>query len=171
MPKHPPYRSVEATESALGLLPSIALSSAQSGTGDAAGVDAWLSDHQQRPEAGDESAQGTVSKLGHSPLGFAGLCPTSSRAMAKQNYATWCAPPGRAVVSTAGWTVGCAAHRARRAFSREPETSRRKSIASDSLDRPAAGRTVAGPDADAPPVPQQTAVVDLQWPGGGDARQ
>jgi len=31
MPKHPPYRSVEATESALGLLPSIALSSAQFG--------------------------------------------------------------------------------------------------------------------------------------------
>ena len=31
MPKHPPYRSVEATESALRLLPSIALSSAQSG--------------------------------------------------------------------------------------------------------------------------------------------
>jgi hypothetical protein len=30
MPKHPPYRSVEATESALGLLP-IALSSAQFG--------------------------------------------------------------------------------------------------------------------------------------------
>jgi hypothetical protein len=29
MPKHPPYRSVEATESALRLLPSIALSSAQ----------------------------------------------------------------------------------------------------------------------------------------------
>jgi hypothetical protein len=31
MPKHPPYRSVEATESVLRLLPSIALSSAQSG--------------------------------------------------------------------------------------------------------------------------------------------
>jgi hypothetical protein len=31
MPKHPPYRSVEATESVLGLLPSIALSSAQFG--------------------------------------------------------------------------------------------------------------------------------------------
>ena len=31
MRKHPPYRSVEATESALRLLPSIALSSAQSG--------------------------------------------------------------------------------------------------------------------------------------------
>jgi hypothetical protein len=31
MPKHPPFRSVEATESALGLLPSIALSSAQFG--------------------------------------------------------------------------------------------------------------------------------------------
>ncbi len=31
MPEHPLYRSVEATESALRLLPSIALSSAQSG--------------------------------------------------------------------------------------------------------------------------------------------
>ena len=31
MPKHPLYRSVEATESALGLLPSMALSSAQLG--------------------------------------------------------------------------------------------------------------------------------------------
>ena len=31
MPKHPPYRSVEVTESALRLLPSIALSSAQFG--------------------------------------------------------------------------------------------------------------------------------------------
>jgi hypothetical protein len=31
MPKHPPYRSVEATESALRLLLSIALSSAQFG--------------------------------------------------------------------------------------------------------------------------------------------
>jgi len=31
MPEHPLYRSVEATESALRLLPGIALSSAQSG--------------------------------------------------------------------------------------------------------------------------------------------
>ena len=38
-------------------------------TGDAARVGAWLSDHQQRPGTGDESAQGTVSKLGHSLLG------------------------------------------------------------------------------------------------------
>ncbi len=67
--------------------------------------------------------------------------------------------------------LGCAAHGARRAFSRESETSGRENIAPDSLDRPAAGCPVAGPDADAPPVPQQAAAVDLQWPGGGDARQ
>jgi hypothetical protein len=40
-----------------------------------------------------------------------------------------------------------------------------------SLGRPASGCTVAGPDADAASVPQQAAVVDLQWPGGGNARQ
>ena len=47
----------------------------------------------------------------------------------------------------------------------------REHIAPGSLDRPASGHTVAGPDADATPVPQQAAVVDLQWPGGRDARQ
>src|SRR6266700_7538846 len=91
--------------------------------------------------------------------------------MAKQDYATWGAPSGRAAVSTAGWTVGCAAHCARRTSSREPKAPGRENIATDSVDRPAAGHTVAGPDADSPPFSQQTAVVDLQWLGGGDARQ
>ena len=81
--------------------------------------------------------------------------PRHREQMAEQDYATRCAPPSRAVLSADGWTVGCAAHRARRTFSREPETSGRENIAPDSLDRPAAGYTVAGPDADAPPVPQQ----------------
>jgi hypothetical protein len=71
-----------------------------------------------------------------------------------------------------GWTVAGAAHRARRTFSREPETSGRENIAPDSLDRPSAGyHPAAGPDADALPVPQQAAAVDLQWYGSGDARQ
>src|SRR5258705_11317190 len=91
--------------------------------------------------------------------------------MAEQDGARRRAPPSRAVVSAVGWTAGFAAHGARRTFGRESETSGREHIAPGSFDRPAAGRTVAGPDADAPPVPQQTAVVDLQWPGGGDARQ
>src|SRR3979490_652613 len=91
--------------------------------------------------------------------------------MAEQNCATRCASPSRAVLSADGWTVSCAAHGARRTFSREPETSSRENIAPDSLDWPAAGCPVAGPDADAPPVPQQAAAVDLQWSGGGDARQ
>src|ERR1700747_1765420 len=36
---------------------------------------------------------------------------------------------------------------------------------------PASGCTVAGPDADAAPVPQQATVVDLQWFGGGNVGQ
>src|SRR5438445_13461855 len=91
--------------------------------------------------------------------------------MAEQDCATRRAPPSRAVLSADGWTVGGAARGARRTFGREPETSGRENIAPDSLDRPAAGCLVAGPDADAPPVPQQAAVVDLQRSGSGDARQ
>src|ERR1700693_5778534 len=91
--------------------------------------------------------------------------------MAEQNCATRCAPPSRAVLSADGWTLGCAAHGARRTFSREPETSGRENIASDSVDRPAPGCPFAGPDADAPPVPQQAAALDLQWLGSGNARQ
>ena len=52
-----------------------------------------------------------------------------------------------------GWTVGCAAHRARRTFSREPETSGCEDTAPNSLDWSAASHTVAGADADTPPVP------------------
>src|ERR1700740_874270 len=91
--------------------------------------------------------------------------------MAEQNCAAWRAPPSRAVLSAAGWTVGGAARGARRTFGREPESSDRENIAPDSLDRPAAGCLVAGPDADAPPVPQQAAAVELQRSGSGDGRQ
>ena len=91
--------------------------------------------------------------------------------MAEQDCATRRAPPSRAVLSAAGWTVGCAAYGARRTFNREPETSGGENIAPDSLDRPVAGCLTAGLDADAPPLPQQAATVDLQRSGGGDARQ
>src|SRR6201982_883526 len=91
--------------------------------------------------------------------------------MAEQDCARRRAPPGRAVVSATGWTVGLAHRGARRAVGRKPETSGRENTAPGSRDRPASGRTVAGPNADATPVPQQAAAVDLQWPGGRDARQ
>src|SRR6201997_5902426 len=91
--------------------------------------------------------------------------------MAEQDCARRRAPPSRAVVSATGWTAGFAAHGARRAFGRKPETSGRENTAPGSRDRPASGRPVAGPNADATPVPQQAAAVDLQWPGGRDARQ
>ena len=62
-------------------------------------------------------------------------------------------------------------HRAWRTVGRKPEASGRENIAPGSLHRPASGCTVAGSDADATPVPQQEAAMDLQWPGGSDARQ
>src|SRR6478672_442276 len=68
-------------------------------------------------------------------------------------------------------SLGCSAHGSRRPFSREPETSGSENIVPDSVDRPASGCPVVGSDADAPPVPQQAATVELQWSGGGDARQ
>src|SRR5579863_1609308 len=91
--------------------------------------------------------------------------------MAEQDYATRCAPPGRADVPADGWTVSGAAHRARRTFSRESKTCGGKDTALDSVDRSTASHTVAGPDADTPQVPQQTAAVDLQGPSGRNARQ
>ena len=91
-------------------------------TAQAARVGAELSDHQQRFEAGDESAQGAISRLGHSLCRYPGLCSPLSRAMAEQDCAGWCAPPRGAVLSTSGWTAGFAAPGTRGIFGREPET-------------------------------------------------
>src|SRR5271167_877715 len=50
-------------------------------TADAARVGAQLSDHQQRFNEGDESAEGTVSRLGYSLCWHPGLCPALSGGM------------------------------------------------------------------------------------------
>src|ERR1035441_9190531 len=54
-------------------------------TPDAARVGAQLSDHQQRFDPSDESAEGTVSRLGHSLCRHSGLCPALSGRMVEQD--------------------------------------------------------------------------------------
>ena len=82
------------------------------------------------------------------------LCRTPSGTMVEQDRAGRRAPPRGAVLSAAGWTTCFAEHRAWRTVGRKPEASGRENIAPGSLNRPASGCTVAGPDANATPVPQ-----------------
>ena len=101
-----------------------------------------------------KSAQGVVPQLGHLLRRQAGLCRTPSGTMVEQDCAGRRAPPRGAVLSAAGWTTCFAEHRAWRTVGRKSEASGRENIAPGSLNRPASGCTVAGPDANATPVPQ-----------------
>ena len=80
-------------------------------TTDAARVGAQLSDHQQRFDPGDESAEGAVSRLGHSLCRHPGLCSALSGGMVEQASTSRGAPPSGAALSTAGWIAGLAARR------------------------------------------------------------
>ena len=91
-------------------------------TTDATRVGAQLSDHQQRFDAGDESTEGAVSRVGHPLCRHPGLCGTRSRGMVEQDSASRRAPPRGATLSTTGWIAGLAARGATRVVSREPET-------------------------------------------------
>ena len=81
--------------------------------------------------------------------------------MANEDSGGRSASPRRAVLSTAGWVAGRAAHRTRGIISREPKTLGSEDLASDSFHRPTSGSAVAGPYADTAPVPEQTAAMDL----------
>src|SRR5215831_1539429 len=78
-------------------------------TTDAARVRAQLSDHQQRFEAGDESAEGAVSRLGYSLCRYQSLCSTLSTGMVSQDSARRRAPSSRVSLRTVGWIAGLTA--------------------------------------------------------------
>ena len=54
-----------------------------------------LSDHQQRLEPGNESAQGSLSRLGHCLCRYPGLCSALSRGMVKEDRERGGASPNR----------------------------------------------------------------------------
>jgi hypothetical protein len=84
-----------------------------------------------------------------------GICCAGQQVYAARHREQWLSR------IAAGWTACFAEHRAWRTVGRKSETSGRKNIAPGSLNRPTSGCTVAGSDANATPVPQQEAVVDL----------
>src|SRR4029077_9990450 len=64
------------------------------------GIVPQLFNHQQGSRAGDESAQGVVSELGHSLCWGASLCTAPSRRMASKNYRSRRAPASGTLLRT-----------------------------------------------------------------------
>src|SRR5207244_1449516 len=87
----------------------------------AARAGAQLSDHQPRSEPGDESGEGSVSRLEHSLCGYPGLCSALSRGMVTQDRACRRTPASRAALSAVGWIAGVATNAAPRVIGREPK--------------------------------------------------
>ena len=69
-----------------------------------------------------KSAEGAVSRLGHSLCRHPGLRPALSGGMVEQDSTSRGAPASRVALSTAGWIAGLAAPPATGVFGREPET-------------------------------------------------
>src|ERR1035437_7487865 len=129
-------------------------------TADAARVGAQLSDPQPRPEPGDEPDQSSVSRLEHPLCRCPGVCSALSGRVATEDRACRRAPACRATLSTVGWIAGVKTNPAPRVIGGEPETQSCETTTSDSLHRSDSGRPLDRADADAAPVPEQTATLD-----------
>ena len=81
-----------------------------------------LSDADERCHAGDESDQGAVPRLGHSPQRNHGLCLAASRGVVGEDPATWSSSASGTVVSATGSTATGAAGGATRPAARESQT-------------------------------------------------
>jgi len=68
-----------------------------------------------------------------------------------------------------GWIACLAATSAAGIVEREPEAQSIEKTSRDSLYRSDSCRAISGVDADAASLPQQTAALELQWPGGYEA--
>jgi hypothetical protein len=110
---------------------------------------------------GDESGQGSVSKLGHSLWGSASLRTASSRGVVEQDRGSRRAPAGRVLLPTARCSARFAPSRAAGSVDREPKTERNEITAPDSFDRADPSRCADRADPDAASVSHQAATVDL----------
>src|SRR6266480_1298088 len=128
---------------------------------DAARAGAQLSDPQPRSEPGDEPDQSSVSRLEHPLCRYPGVCSAISGRVATEDRACGGAPAGRVALSTVGWIAGVKTNPAPRVTGGEPETQSCETAASDSLHRSDPSRPPNRVDADATPLPQQTATLDL----------
>jgi Transposase len=108
-----------------------------------------LSNHQQGSHPRHESAEGAVSKLGHSLHRHSRLRSTPSLGMVEQDNGSRRAPSGPALLPTARHTKGIAPGSATRPVGREPKTERDEMATPDSLQRSDSGCSVDRFDPDA----------------------
>src|ERR1035438_320221 len=135
------------------------------------GTGPQLPDHQQRSHSGDESGQGSVSKLGHSLWGPASLRAAASLRVVEQDRRNRRAPASRVLLPAARCSASVAPSRAARSVGGESKTWRHEITAPDSFDRPNPGRSADRADPNPTSVPQQAATVDLQRSRDRYARQ
>src|SRR5712692_546084 len=135
------------------------------------GIVPQLFDDHQGSRAGDESAQGLVSGLGHSLCRDASLRTALSFGMARQDPRSRRAPAGRTLLPTTRRPAAGAPTSPERTVGRGEEAPCDEVATPDSWYWSASRGSLGGVDADTSSVSHQAATVDLQRAGVGDPRQ
>src|ERR1700756_1519714 len=135
------------------------------------GARAQLSDDHQRSDAGHESDQGRVPKLGHSLCRASRVSTAPSCGMVGQDRRARRSPTGRATLPATGCVGAFAAGSATRSAGGEPETSCGEITASDSLSGSDSFRIAGCAARDAASFSHQATAVGLQRIRTRDSRQ
>ena len=125
------------------------------------GAGPQLSDDHERSDAGDESDQGGVPKLGYSLCWASGVSTASSCGMVGQDCRTRSSLASRAALPATGCVGAFAAGSTTRSAGGEPETSGGEITASDSLSGSDSFRLAGGAARDAASFSHQATVVGL----------
>src|SRR6202008_1514410 len=133
------------------------------------GARAQLSDDHQRSDAGHESNQGRVPKLGHSFCRASRVSTAPSCGMVGQDRRTRSSPASRAALPATGCVGAFAAGSA--TAGGEPETSRGEIATSDSLSGSDSLCVASCAARDTASFSYQATVVGLQWIRTRDSRQ
>ncbi len=120
-----------------------------------------LSDDHQRSDAGDESNQGVVPKLGHSLCRASRVATASSCGMVGQDRRTGSSPASRAALPATGCVGAFAAGSATRSAGGEPETSGGEITPPDSLSGPDSFRVAGGAARDTASFSHQATAMGL----------
>ena len=135
------------------------------------GTGAQLSNDHERSDAGDESDQGRVPKLGYSLCWASGVSTASSCGMVGQDCRTGSSPASRAALPATGCVGAFAAGSATRSAGREPETSGGEITTPDSLSGSDSFRVAGGAARDTASFSHQATAVGLQRIRTRDSRQ
>src|SRR5216683_3037592 len=135
------------------------------------GTGAQLHSDDARFDAGDESAEGHLPKLGDCLRRQAGVCTALPCGMACEDRGSRRTPTCRTLLPAVRRLSGIAPASATRTISGSPETSGHEITAADSLDRPHPRRFVDRSAADPQSLPDQATTLGLLWIGAEDVHQ